>query len=51
MDRAETGRRGEAAAARFYEKQGAARFAALCAWRPVFWTRKIRCTASTILKS
>ena len=24
MDRAETGRRGEAAAARFYEKQGAA---------------------------
>ena len=30
---------------------GAARFAAPCAWQPVFWTRKTRCTASTIPKS
>ena len=29
----------------------AARFAARCAWRPAFWTRKTRCTASTIPKS
>lgn len=33
------------------DEAGRGRFAAPCAWRPAFWTRKTRCTASTILKS